>query len=142
MIRAGEGEWELSCCLPRDRNYDRRPAQQGPRNEQRHPVRQRLRSSAIFTDKSGEGHDLLPLEQPSDLGVQRVGDGLAQGVSGFPAAVYDPTEIRLMNANHLGKAVLADPCLINRQLQIRLNLSLDEIHFLLASLDFAALMGP
>ena len=112
--------WELSCCLPRDHNYSRKPAQQEPSDKGIRYVRG-LRSRAIFADERGKGNDLLSLEEPVDLGVQRVGDGLAQCVSRFPASIYDPAEIRLMNADHLGKPVLADSSLINRQLQIRVN---------------------
>jgi hypothetical protein len=46
-----------------------------------------------------------------------------------------------VNANHLGKPVLPYPCFVDRQLQVRVNRSLVEFHFLLASLEFAAVRG-
>ncbi len=102
------------------------------------PVLKKLRSCSIFTDQCREAHYLLPFEEPVDLRVQRVGNGLPQCISGLPASVYDPAEIGLMNANHLGKSILPDPSLVDRQLQVRVNRSLVEFHFLLAPLDFAA----
>jgi hypothetical protein len=91
-----------------------------------------LRSCSIFADQCGEAHNLLPLEEPIDFGVKRVGNRLAQCISGLPASVYDPAEIGLVNANHLGKPILPNPCFVDRQLQIRVNRSLVEFHFLLA----------
>src|ERR1700722_1410053 len=70
--------------------------------------------------------------------MERLGNGLPQRISGFPASVYDPAEIGLVDANHLGKPILPYPCLVDRQLQVWVNRSLVEFHFLLASLDFAA----
>jgi hypothetical protein len=100
-----------------------------------------LRSGAIFADERGEAYNLLPLEEPVNLGLKCGGNCLAQRISGFPASVYDPAEIGLVNANHLGKPVLPYPCFVDRQLQIWVNRSLVEFHFLLASLESAALNG-
>jgi hypothetical protein len=137
VLRQEGGESEFSCCLSRDHNYVRKHTQQEGRL-QTGPGPQKLRSCSIFTDQCGEAHYLLPFEEPVDLRVQRVGNGLPQCISGLPASVYDPAEIGLMNANHLGKPILPDPCLVDRQLQVRVNRSLVEFHFLLAPLDFAA----
>jgi hypothetical protein len=93
-----------------------------------------LRSGAIFADERGEAYNLLPLEEPVNLGLKCAGNCLAQRISGFPASVYDPAEIGLVNANHLGKPVLPYPCFVDRQLQVWVNRSLVEFHFLLASL--------
>ena len=95
-----------------------------------------LRSCAIFAEECREAHNLLPLKEPVDFGVKCGGNCLPQRIPGFPASVYDPAEICLVNAHHLGKAVLANPCFVDRQLQVRVNRSLVEFHFLLASLDF------
>ena len=114
-------------------------AQQENQGRAGFPVRQKLGSCAIFTDECREAHNLLPFEEPVNFGVKCGGDCLTQCISWFPASVYDPAEIRLVNAYHLGKAVLAYSSFINCQLQIRVNRSLVEFHFLLASLDSPAI---
>ena len=128
----------LSCCLSRAQSYDRTSAQQEDQGRARVSGTSELGSCAIFTEECREAHNLLPLEEPVDFGVKCGGDCQPQRISGFPASVYDPAEIGLVNANHLGKPVLPYPCFVDRQLQIWVNRSLVEFHFLLASLDFAA----
>lgn len=95
-----------------------------------------LRSCAILTEECREAHNLLPLKEPVNFRVKCGGNCLPQRISGFTASVYDPAQICLVNAHHLGQAVLTDPCFIDCQLQVRVNRSLVEFHFLLASLDF------
>jgi hypothetical protein len=90
-------------------------------------------SRAIFVEERGETYNLLPFEEPIHLRVESIGDGLPQRVSGFAAPVHDPAEICLMNAYHLGKAILANSSLVDRQLQIWVNRPLIGFHFLLAS---------
>jgi hypothetical protein len=136
QLESRRGEVRLSCCLPRDHNYSRTSAQQENQSTARVSGTSELGSCAIFTKKHREAHNLLALEEPVDLGVKCGGNCLPQRISGFPASVNDPAEVSLVNANHLGKAVLADPCFVDRQLQVWVNRSLVEFHFLLASLDF------
>ena len=119
-------------AFPETTNYCKRLAQQD-QGTTRVSGTSELRSLAIFADECGETYNLFPLEKPVNLGAKRGGDCLPQRVSGFPASVYDPAEIGLVNANHLGKPVLPYPCFVDRQLQVRVNRPLIGFHFLLAS---------
>jgi hypothetical protein len=120
-LRAGEGRYGLSCCLPRDQNYDRIAAQQETQEQQMVRVRQELRSLPIFADDSGETYNLFPLEEPVDLGMKSIGNCLPQRITRFAASVYDPAEIRFVNADQLGKPILPYPCFVNRELQVWVN---------------------
>jgi hypothetical protein len=91
-------------------------------------------SLPVLVDQGWECHHLFAFEEPLDIGVERIGDGLPQRVSGFTSSIHDAAEIGLMDANHLGEPVLAYSSLVDRELQIWVNRSLIEFHFLLASL--------
>jgi hypothetical protein len=137
---ASRREWDSHAVFPETRIKTEQPHNRGPENSNGSGTSE-LRSGAIFADERGEAYNLLPLEEPVNLGLKCGGNCLTQRISGFPASVYDPAEIGLVNANHLGKPVLPYPCFVDRQLQIWVNRSLVEFHFLLASLSSAALNG-
>src|ERR1700749_1987858 len=127
QLRAGE-MGTLMLSFPETRMKTEQPHNRGPENSNGSGTSE-LRSGAIFADERGEAYNLLPLEEPVNLGLNGGGNSRTQRIPGFPASVYDPAEIGLVNANHLGKPVLPYPCFVDRQLQIWVNRSLVEFHF-------------
>jgi hypothetical protein len=109
--RGGSGS---HAAFPQTTTTAEPPHNKGPKNTADGSGTSGLRNLSIFLQECGEAHNLLPFEEPVDFGVKCGGNCLPQRIPRLPASVYDPAEIGLVDANHLGEPVLPNPCLVDR----------------------------